>query len=241
MKKAGFTLAEVLIVLVILGVIASMTVPSLMSNSNQTVYITGAQKAYSTLNNAIQMASINDGATPADMTEISTAADMAEKVFAKNLKISRKISDTAYQTQDGFIYYIYSILSPTGTNVTTRCSDVPEDPIDVNADTACALLVVDTNGDIKTPNAITNSNLKSEIQDRFLFFVYKNGVAGGYYPIGAILRNDFATSSSATNYTTHTDPVMVIQGTQKSGIAYNNLTTINTQFQTEIKGTQTSN
>ena len=33
MKKLGFTLAEVLITLVIIGVIAAMTVPTLMNNT----------------------------------------------------------------------------------------------------------------------------------------------------------------------------------------------------------------
>ena len=45
----GFTLAEVLITLVIIGVIAAMTIPTLMNKTNKQEYVVGLKKAYSTL------------------------------------------------------------------------------------------------------------------------------------------------------------------------------------------------
>ena len=45
----GFTLAEVLITLVIIGVIASMTIPTLMNKTNKQEYVSRLKKAYSTL------------------------------------------------------------------------------------------------------------------------------------------------------------------------------------------------
>ena len=42
--KKGFTLAEILIVLMVIGVIATMTVPSLMKGVNEATYKTAYKK-----------------------------------------------------------------------------------------------------------------------------------------------------------------------------------------------------
>ena len=44
MKKRGFTLAEVLITLTIIGVVATMTLPALMTNTAETQAKTGLKK-----------------------------------------------------------------------------------------------------------------------------------------------------------------------------------------------------
>ena len=49
MKKNAFTLAEVLIALTIIGVIAAITVPALIQRTNKQEYVSALQKAYSTL------------------------------------------------------------------------------------------------------------------------------------------------------------------------------------------------
>lgn len=54
-KRFGFTLAEVLITLGIIGVVAAMTIPTLISNTNGAQFKTAYKKALSTLNQAILM------------------------------------------------------------------------------------------------------------------------------------------------------------------------------------------
>jgi prepilin-type N-terminal cleavage/methylation domain-containing protein len=58
MKKiqTGFTLAEVLITLGIIGVVAAMTIPNLIANTNGAKFRSGFKKAISTLNQAGLMA-----------------------------------------------------------------------------------------------------------------------------------------------------------------------------------------
>lgn len=63
-NKFAFTLAEVLITLTIIGVIASLTIPSVVSNSQQQEYKTGLKKAVSTLNQAITMNIAIEGESP---------------------------------------------------------------------------------------------------------------------------------------------------------------------------------
>ena len=48
MKKNGFTLAEVLITLSIIGVVATMTLPALMTNVQEQQARTGIKKAINT-------------------------------------------------------------------------------------------------------------------------------------------------------------------------------------------------
>ena len=54
-KRFSFTLAEVLITLGIIGVVAAMTIPTLISNTNGAQFKTAYKKALSTLNQAILM------------------------------------------------------------------------------------------------------------------------------------------------------------------------------------------
>ena len=65
MRKA-FTLAEVLITLAIIGVVAAISIPSVISNSQQQEFKTGLRKAVSVLNSAITMNMAIDGESPYD-------------------------------------------------------------------------------------------------------------------------------------------------------------------------------
>lgn len=49
----GFTLAEVLITLAIIGVVAALSIPSVTSNGQQQEFKTGLRKAVSVLNSSI--------------------------------------------------------------------------------------------------------------------------------------------------------------------------------------------
>ena len=66
MKKRGFTLAEVLITLAIIGVVAAIAIPSVISNFQQQEFNTGLRQAVSALNSAITMNMAIDGESPYD-------------------------------------------------------------------------------------------------------------------------------------------------------------------------------
>lgn len=59
--KKGFTLAEVLITLGIIGVVAAMTLPVLIQKHVNSVVETRLAKFYTTFNQAIQMAEVQYG------------------------------------------------------------------------------------------------------------------------------------------------------------------------------------
>ena len=63
LKRAAFTLAEVLITLGIIGVVAALTLPMLIANYQKQVTVTKLQKAYTTLNQAFRQSEIDNGSS----------------------------------------------------------------------------------------------------------------------------------------------------------------------------------
>ena len=63
MRKSAFTLAEVLITLAIIGVVAAMTIPTLIQNYRKKVIENKLVKVYSLMNQAIKLSTIENGET----------------------------------------------------------------------------------------------------------------------------------------------------------------------------------
>ena len=60
LKNFAFTLAEVLITLAIIGVVAAMTIPTLINNYQKKQTVTQLKKAYTTLANVVYMSNLNN-------------------------------------------------------------------------------------------------------------------------------------------------------------------------------------
>lgn len=77
MKRKAFTLAEVLITLGIIGVVAALTIPALMQSTNSRDVVAKVKKANNTIANAINLGAAHEGLT----------------------------SDTYYKGDDGHLYF----------------------------------------------------------------------------------------------------------------------------------------
>ena len=84
MKKNGFTLAEVLITLSIIGVVATMTLPALMTNTQEQQAKTGLKKGINILTEAAQMHEAIEGYNYASLTEKSDVSKLNELVDTEN-------------------------------------------------------------------------------------------------------------------------------------------------------------
>ena len=60
-QNLAFTLAEVLITLGIIGIVAAMTIPSLMNNAQDYSFQQGYKKIFSVISNASKQAQADDG------------------------------------------------------------------------------------------------------------------------------------------------------------------------------------
>ena len=63
MNKKAFTLAEVLITLTIIGIIAALTIPNLMQKWQDQHTVSAVKEAYAILNNAVKLAVRENGPT----------------------------------------------------------------------------------------------------------------------------------------------------------------------------------
>ena len=59
----GFTMAEVLVTLVILGLAAALTIPNLIKDYQKQTTVTGLEKAFGTFSNAVKMSEIDNGSS----------------------------------------------------------------------------------------------------------------------------------------------------------------------------------
>ena len=83
--KSGFTLAEVLITLVVIGIIAAITVPVVMANHKRTETASKLKKFYATMSEAIKLSEIENGLQTYEWENDSTCSGEAQKVCGKNI------------------------------------------------------------------------------------------------------------------------------------------------------------
>lgn len=105
MNKKAFTLSEVLITLAIIGVVAAITLPSLIAKHQEKVTVTKLKKVYSTLSQAFLMA-VTEYGPPYDWESYSYEDENDETVsrfYADNLvnQIS-KIKDCGFKSEGCF-------------------------------------------------------------------------------------------------------------------------------------------
>lgn len=73
--KKGFTLAEILIVFTIIGVVAALTIPYLYANYQKQQYVTQLKTVYTGISQAIKLFMANEGISKISASNILTAPD----------------------------------------------------------------------------------------------------------------------------------------------------------------------
>ena len=111
-SKNAFTLAEVLITLIVIGIVAAITVPILRNDVADKKWNVARQKAQATIGEAFRLMTVNGEID----TRISTA-DFVKKVIPKYLKIERTCNPeiTDEYKKCGFPS---NVKTPSGANVT---------------------------------------------------------------------------------------------------------------------------
>ena len=165
MKKNGFTLAEVLITLAIIGVVATLTLPALMTNTQEQQSRTALKKGINTLTEAAQMNQAIDGFDYATFSTTSTNNDDTLSLYAllskrttMDYQTSGTTSSAARLVNNGASNYVVFFrdgaalafpnteAATTGNTVSNPAADGL--PYGIKA-------VYDTNGQ-KGPNLISN-------------------------------------------------------------------------------------
>lgn len=162
MKKLGFTLAEVLITLVIIGVIAAMTVPTLMNNTNAQEFRSALKKAISGANQALTLNYALEGLSANDYEKNT---DLVDEVFKKRMSVidgndeftTTDCSGAVFTTADGVIFCVSDEYSSAKSDDQgTECDSYNQTPC-VKAKADKPNLWIDVNG-AKKPNQATKSS-----------------------------------------------------------------------------------
>ena len=166
MKKLGFTLAEVLITLAIVGVIAAMVLPPIMQNLEEKTTINRLKKAYSELSKTYLMIK-NEKGDPTSWLQTDSYEEIGE-LFIPYLEVSKNcktgtgcFSDNCYSV-NGEPYWINldtrddmsKFILTNGTSIALKIYNKNCDSIEGNNEqlkSVCGWIVVDTNGK-KKPN-----------------------------------------------------------------------------------------
>ena len=110
-RKKAFTLAEVLVTLAVIGVVAAMTIPLVFVRVKQHEYKTAGKKAFSIINNAVQTVTMQDGVSPENYIN---ASDTQKATYFNSLKSKLIVINTdtdgdgneVIYTSDGFAYHL---------------------------------------------------------------------------------------------------------------------------------------
>lgn len=121
-SRKAFTLAEVLITLGIIGIVAAMTIPTLMNNTKNKQTIVATKKAYSELLQAKKLIEVEEGGVEGWIPDVGTAGDIAlASLFAAKMNVIKNCTQTGIIDCVGTSYkYLNGATFPYVDNTTKQ-------------------------------------------------------------------------------------------------------------------------
>ena len=169
LKKHSFTLSEILITLVVIGIIAAFTVPVLINNHKRQVVETRLKYSYSLLNQVVKFAQSEYGEINSWNFE-QTTEEFVKQYFMPYL--------TSELKDDGsnsiFSYFLLTFVNGIQWRITLHPYDEPRN------EPANILIAVDINGQNK-PNKFG--------RDKFIFYITGGGASFFNAAEGNTMRN----------------------------------------------------
>jgi len=169
-KRIAFTLAEILVTLGVIGVIAAMTIPALITKYQQMYTVNHLKKAFADFSNAMRLSEAENGEW-INWVDLTNQADVFDKYFFPYLKGSKKTATTnklVYYTPGGrretglwvlrSTCNVYTLLNGTQMIIAKRSAYSNESVIG---------FLIDINGYESKPNKFG--------RDAFYFLLAKKG------------------------------------------------------------------
>ena len=185
MYKKGFTLAEILIALTLIGVIAAVTLPGILGDTQHRDIRAKVQKAYNTLNNAYSLAYIDhDNAARWASSQSAVHNMLADQMKTQNYTQN----DTFILSSDGISYQYTSVSANCSGSVANTGTVPPED--DAQTITSyCGTMIVNIKGETAAGSFADRPGINT-----FAFYLTDTG----FVPYGAKGTNLTAPSLYVT-------------------------------------------
>ncbi len=158
-KRKGFTLAEVLITLAVIGVVAALAIPALLNNIGNAQFQSAVRKSSATLNQALQLRSARTGD---DVRAVTDSAGLMAFFESELSVIQRDAATNTIFTADGMSY----TFTRSGTCEASGAA------ADVSATAPCRV-VIDVNG---TGGPNLDSDAQGDFFDQYNFVITANSV-----------------------------------------------------------------
>lgn len=191
--KRGFTLAEMLITIGVIGVVAAMTIPTLMMDYQRKVWEARLKKSYSVTVNACERMLVEENVSASNETELysvftkegSTNAEKNE-VVRKYIKILR---DGSNVDNRGFL-----IALPDGADLyyTSVAADATNGP--------GFHFYIDVNGESSNPNQAGRDIFEFNL-DRNCSYIYTaNGANEAAFDFNYVIENNWTIPADPNDY-----------------------------------------
>ena len=189
--NAGFTLAEVLVTLGIIGVISAMTLPTLVKNHQRTVYVTQLQKVVNDLSQAADRIITDSNAVNLRESKFGQAG---AEVFFENLKTVKRCSESNITE-----CFASEYKNLNGKTLRTRSVIYPQDNSCAILASGAAVCIV-RNGVIINISVDVNGKQGPNIlgRDLFSFVMEKDGTITTWENISTITQNFASVCAGAT-------------------------------------------
>lgn len=158
---SAFSLSEVLISLVIIGILAAITVPFIMNNTNGHEHRTALKKAISALNQALELEYSLEGLTAQNFV---SGDEIVKELFKKRMNnivpsakeftvpdCKNESPDSIFTTDDGMIFCVANFKSDNSGDPNSKCSYTNRVPC---VQSEGANIWIDVNG-FRKPNKVT--------------------------------------------------------------------------------------
>ncbi|MBQ8635228.1 type II secretion system protein [bacterium] len=165
-KLIGFTLSEVLITLVIIGVIAAITVPNIIANSNEQAIRSALKKNYSIISQALDRYYVDNGEhfKSVDYEEVHSFLtkylNVSKDCYAKGDCDDKNIDYKTYQdnSKSGWIKFPAgkSVILTDGTYITYDWTS-----------NGSPVFTIDVNGPFKNPNKLGVDTFALSIKEQY--------------------------------------------------------------------------
>lgn len=186
-KRFGFTLAEVLITLGIIGVVAAMTIPTLMNQTSGAEFKAGFKKAVSVLNQAVTMNVALDGSDFGALVTSGTVAGSVYAMYNARMNVIKTVdgADASMGANFGannYVLYFNDGMAVSFPTNSTNCTSSGQ---------ANCTMVVDVNG-VRKPNRASQKTSSADtrgIYDQFALNFYNQQIEARNQAAKYILYN----------------------------------------------------